>query len=229
MKDQRRGWRTSRGDLEYHWRLEDQQWGLEDTKEEAGELIVGLGGLIEGVWRTSRGGFGGLGVGGRVLMGSRCPPPHPSSAMGDSDDEYDRRRRDKFRRERSDYDRSRERDDRRRDEWSDRWVGRVWGGSSRPAGGAPKGGWDLCVLLACRGHPDISVESSQRAGGAVMRPCEVLLTCRGRPNGRGGVFVSSWPAGGALISLQSPPSLLGALLCFFVRSSRPTGGAVKGG
>ncbi|XP_017591900.1 PREDICTED: serrate RNA effector molecule homolog, partial [Corvus brachyrhynchos] len=40
--------------------------------------------------------------------------------MGDSDDEYDRRRRDKFRRERSDYDRSRERDERRRDDWSDR-------------------------------------------------------------------------------------------------------------
>lgn len=40
--------------------------------------------------------------------------------MGDSDDEFDRRRRDKFRRERSDYDRSRERDDRRRDEWNDR-------------------------------------------------------------------------------------------------------------
>lgn len=41
--------------------------------------------------------------------------------MGDSDDEYDRRRRDKFRRERSDYDRSREREDRRRDDWNDRW------------------------------------------------------------------------------------------------------------
>ncbi|KAM9441112.1 serrate RNA effector molecule homolog isoform 2-T2 [Clarias gariepinus] len=40
--------------------------------------------------------------------------------MADSDDEYDRRRRDKFRRERSDYDRSREREDRRRDDWSDR-------------------------------------------------------------------------------------------------------------
>ncbi|XP_040271270.1 serrate RNA effector molecule homolog isoform X3 [Bufo bufo] len=40
--------------------------------------------------------------------------------MGDSDDEYDRRRRDKFRRERSDYDRSREREERRRDDWSDR-------------------------------------------------------------------------------------------------------------
>ncbi|XP_042328668.1 serrate RNA effector molecule homolog isoform X2 [Sceloporus undulatus] len=40
--------------------------------------------------------------------------------MADSDDEYDRRCRDKFRRERSDYDRSRERDDRRRDDWSDR-------------------------------------------------------------------------------------------------------------
>ncbi|KAM6969820.1 serrate RNA effector molecule homolog isoform 2-T2 [Aplochiton taeniatus] len=40
--------------------------------------------------------------------------------MADSDDEYDRRRRDKFRRERSDYDRSRERDDRRRDDWNDR-------------------------------------------------------------------------------------------------------------
>uniref|UniRef100_A0A674MAD9 Serrate RNA effector molecule homolog (Arabidopsis) n=1 Tax=Takifugu rubripes TaxID=31033 RepID=A0A674MAD9_TAKRU len=40
--------------------------------------------------------------------------------MGDSDDEYDRRRRDKFRRERSDYDRSREREDRRRDEWNER-------------------------------------------------------------------------------------------------------------
>jgi len=44
--------------------------------------------------------------------------------MGDSDDEYDRRRaRDKFRRERSDYtDRRRDREDRssRRDDWSDR-------------------------------------------------------------------------------------------------------------
>ncbi|XP_030825931.1 serrate RNA effector molecule homolog [Camarhynchus parvulus] len=40
--------------------------------------------------------------------------------MGDSDDEYDRRRRDKFRRERSDYERSREREERRRDDWSDR-------------------------------------------------------------------------------------------------------------
>ncbi|KPP77284.1 serrate RNA effector molecule-like, partial [Scleropages formosus] len=36
------------------------------------------------------------------------------------DDEYDRRRRDKFRRERSDYDRSREREERRRDDWNDR-------------------------------------------------------------------------------------------------------------
>lgn len=43
-----------------------------------------------------------------------------TSQMGDSDDEYDRRRRDKFRRERSDYDRSREREDRRRDEWNER-------------------------------------------------------------------------------------------------------------
>ncbi|XP_061300455.1 serrate RNA effector molecule homolog, partial [Pezoporus flaviventris] len=40
--------------------------------------------------------------------------------MADSDDEYDRRRRDKFRRERSDYDRSREREERRREDWSDR-------------------------------------------------------------------------------------------------------------
>ncbi|XP_010866589.1 serrate RNA effector molecule homolog isoform X1 [Esox lucius] len=37
--------------------------------------------------------------------------------MGDSDDEFDRRRRDKFRRERSDLDRSREREDRRREDW----------------------------------------------------------------------------------------------------------------
>ncbi|XP_041865205.1 serrate RNA effector molecule homolog isoform X2 [Melanotaenia boesemani] len=44
----------------------------------------------------------------------------PFLKMGDSDDEYDRRRRDKFRRERSDYDRSREREDRRRDDWNDR-------------------------------------------------------------------------------------------------------------
>ncbi|KYO25871.1 serrate RNA effector molecule-like protein [Alligator mississippiensis] len=55
---------------------------------------------------------------------ARCHPRPPSTpealAMGDSDDEYDRRRRDKFRRERSDYDRSRERDDRRRDDWNDR-------------------------------------------------------------------------------------------------------------
>ncbi|XP_027866366.1 serrate RNA effector molecule homolog [Xiphophorus couchianus] len=40
--------------------------------------------------------------------------------MGDSDDELDRRRRDKFRRERSDMERSREREERRRDDWADR-------------------------------------------------------------------------------------------------------------
>ncbi|XP_068611952.1 serrate RNA effector molecule homolog [Brachionichthys hirsutus] len=40
--------------------------------------------------------------------------------MGDSDDEFDRRRRDKFRRERGDMERSREREERRRDEWPDR-------------------------------------------------------------------------------------------------------------
>lgn len=52
------------------------------------------------------------------LSGFQAPS---ASAMGDSDDEYDRRRRDKFRRERSDYDRSRERDERRRgDDWNDR-------------------------------------------------------------------------------------------------------------
>ncbi|KAJ8008647.1 hypothetical protein DPEC_G00107040 [Dallia pectoralis] len=44
----------------------------------------------------------------------------PSFRMGDSDDEFDRRRRDKFRRERSDLDRSREREDRRRDDWPER-------------------------------------------------------------------------------------------------------------
>uniref|UniRef100_A0A673JZT0 Serrate RNA effector molecule homolog n=1 Tax=Sinocyclocheilus rhinocerous TaxID=307959 RepID=A0A673JZT0_9TELE len=45
--------------------------------------------------------------------------------MADSDDEYDRRRRDKFRRERSDYDRSREREDRRRDDWNDRLTSEI--------------------------------------------------------------------------------------------------------
>lgn len=44
------------------------------------------------------------------------------SPMGDSDDEFDRRRRDKFRRERSDMERSREREERRRDDWPDRYV-----------------------------------------------------------------------------------------------------------
>lgn len=42
--------------------------------------------------------------------------------MGDSDDEFDRRRRDKFRRERSDVERSREREERRRDDWPDRYT-----------------------------------------------------------------------------------------------------------
>lgn len=53
-----------------------------------------------------------------------CPPMSlPAfSPMGDSDDEFDRRRRDKFRRERSDMERSREREDRRRDDWQDRWA-----------------------------------------------------------------------------------------------------------
>ena len=42
--------------------------------------------------------------------------------MADSDEEYERRRRDKFRRERNDY--SERRDDRRggRDQWDDRLV-----------------------------------------------------------------------------------------------------------
>ncbi|CAL1591053.1 unnamed protein product [Knipowitschia caucasica] len=40
--------------------------------------------------------------------------------MGDSDDELDRRRRDKFRRERGDMERSREREERRRDDWPER-------------------------------------------------------------------------------------------------------------
>ena len=44
------------------------------------------------------------------------------SPMGDSDDEFDRRRRDKFRRERSDMERSREREERRRDDWPDRYA-----------------------------------------------------------------------------------------------------------
>lgn len=42
--------------------------------------------------------------------------------MGDSDDEFDRRRRDKFRRERSDMERSREREERRREDWPDRCI-----------------------------------------------------------------------------------------------------------
>lgn len=42
--------------------------------------------------------------------------------MGDSDEEYDRRRRDKFRRERSDY-QERGREERgRRDDWSERCI-----------------------------------------------------------------------------------------------------------
>lgn len=41
--------------------------------------------------------------------------------MGDSDDEYDRKRRDKFRGERTEsYSREGRRDDRRRDDWVDR-------------------------------------------------------------------------------------------------------------
>ena len=40
--------------------------------------------------------------------------------MADSDDDYERRKgRDKFRRERNDYER---RDDRRREGWDERWV-----------------------------------------------------------------------------------------------------------
>lgn len=46
--------------------------------------------------------------------------------MADSDDEFDRRRRDKFRRERSDMERSREREDRRRDDWGDRYAHLSW-------------------------------------------------------------------------------------------------------
>lgn len=47
--------------------------------------------------------------------------------MGDSDDEYDRRRRDKFRGERSEYRgpseaRREERGNPRREEWSDRYL-----------------------------------------------------------------------------------------------------------
>lgn len=48
--------------------------------------------------------------------------------MGDSDDEYDRRRRDKFRGERSEYrgagesGRREERGNPRREEWNDRYL-----------------------------------------------------------------------------------------------------------
>ncbi|KAF3425847.1 hypothetical protein E2986_09921 [Frieseomelitta varia] len=45
--------------------------------------------------------------------------------MGDSDDEYDRKRRDKFRGERTEsYSREGRRDDRRRDDWVDRCQSR---------------------------------------------------------------------------------------------------------
>ncbi|XP_017793039.1 PREDICTED: serrate RNA effector molecule homolog [Habropoda laboriosa] len=51
--------------------------------------------------------------------------------MGDSDDEYDRKRRDKFRGERTEsYSREGRRDDRRRDDWVDSDYSREW--SSRP-------------------------------------------------------------------------------------------------
>lgn len=42
--------------------------------------------------------------------------------MGDSDDEYDRKRRDKFRGERTEYSREGRRDDRRRDDWVERYI-----------------------------------------------------------------------------------------------------------
>lgn len=54
------------------------------------------------------------------LLYSTLPWFRPDCPMGDSDDEFDRRRRDKFRRERSDMERSREREERRRDDWPDR-------------------------------------------------------------------------------------------------------------
>lgn len=66
--------------------------------------------------------------------------------MADSDDEYDRRRRDKFRRERSDYDRSRERDERRRDDWSDRWVM----GTSLPPASLSQMAADIGGAAVCR-------------------------------------------------------------------------------
>ncbi|XP_076041297.1 arsenic resistance protein 2 isoform X2 [Oratosquilla oratoria] len=61
--------------------------------------------------------------------------------MGDSDDDYERRRRDKFRGERSDYNsssRDRRDDSRRRDDWTDRgrdnWSSRDRGSSRRDYG-----------------------------------------------------------------------------------------------
>ncbi|XP_048475969.1 serrate RNA effector molecule homolog [Rhincodon typus] len=85
--------------------------------------------------------------------------------MGDSDDEYDRRRRDKFRRERSDYDRSRERDDRRRDDWNDRdehvadpyhaGYEMPYGGGGGPSYGPPQpwGPPDLHMMQQHHGIP----------------------------------------------------------------------------
>lgn len=107
-------------------------WGRVESRIPTAPGAEGLG------WRGQRkvGLCGGRraccfkGWGGILCSCRHCSTPRlflsglqaPSfRAMGDSDDEYDRRRRDKFRRERSDYDRSRERDERRRgDDWNDR-------------------------------------------------------------------------------------------------------------
>lgn len=97
--------------------------------------------------------------------------------MGDSDDEFDRRRRDKFRRERSDMERSREREDRRRDDWQDRWAHlntlpcSLWPWVMRQNGcvcvcagsgtGAERGGGIMIVVAESASlHPDTSAHST---------------------------------------------------------------------
>ena len=90
--------------------------------------------------------------------------------------------------------------------------------------------WGLCVLLACRGRPYISLGSSRPAGGALMGQWDlcVLLACRGRSYISVG---SSWPAGGALTGQWDLCVLLACreLPYITLGSSWPAGGAIVGG
>ncbi|CAF90329.1 unnamed protein product [Tetraodon nigroviridis] len=99
--------------------------------------------------------------------------------MGDSDDEFDRRRRDKFRRERSDMERSREREDRRRDDWQDSRMDVCRQGvgpqQREEAGLRP---WSPGAILSVQTHQPSAQTPEERLVGRTTGGSRTAMSCR---------------------------------------------------